>query len=340
MCTFKIDFHAQFRNSIDKYKKLVIILNMSSNIIFLDATLKETIWGGNRLKEFGYELPSNNVGECWAISAHPHGDNKIKNPEYKGMTLSQLWEKEPTLFGRTNVENKEVFPLLTKIIDAKADLSIQVHPDDLYAAKYENGSKGKTECWYILDCEANTKIVIGHNAKTKEEARSMIENARWSDFIREIPVHKGDFFFIKPGTIHAIKGGTLILETQQSSDITYRVYDYDRLNNGKPRELHIDKSLDVINCPFVDEKPQINPNKTQNTWLKQLVSCPLFTVWKADVKKEERLVQDQAFMLCSVIEGSGFADGIQITKGSNFILPYKYGSLKLEGNMELILSSI
>lgn len=112
------------------------------------------------------------------------------------------------------------------------DLSIQVHPDDAYAGEHENGSLGKTECWYVLDCEPGTEIVIGHNAKDKAEVEKMIRNHEWSDFIRKVPVHKGDFFQINPGCVHAIKGGTLILETQQSSDITYRVYDYDRLQNA------------------------------------------------------------------------------------------------------------
>ncbi|UKI54322.1 MAG: hypothetical protein L6V86_04960 [Treponema sp.] len=205
------------------------------NPIFLNPEVKNLIWGS----------------EQWGISAHPNGDDFILNKEYKGLRLSDLWKSHPELFGNTKGDR---FPLLTKIIDAKKDLSIQVHPDDEYAAKNENGSLGKTECWYIMDCKPGTKIVIGHNAKDSTEVKSMIENQKWSDFIREIPVRKGDFFFIEPGTVHAIKGGTVILETQQSSDITYRVYDYDRLQDGKKRPLHVKQSIDVIKAPFIQKK--------------------------------------------------------------------------------------
>ena len=207
------------------------------NPILLKPTLKTLIWGT----------------EQWGISAHPNGDDEVLNEEYLGKTLSALWKDNPELFG--NAEGDR-FPLLTKIIEANTDLSIQVHPVDEYAAKNENGSLGKTECWYIMDAKQGATIVIGHNAVNKTEVKSMIENGQWKDFIREIPVKKGDFFFIEPGTVHAIKGGTTILETQQSSDITYRVYDYDRLQNGKPRQLHVKQSIDVINAPFVQKNHQ------------------------------------------------------------------------------------
>lgn len=147
----------------------------------------------------------------------------------------RIVEKHPEVFG--NVDSDR-FPLLIKIIDAKDDLSIQVHPDDDYAKVHENGSLGKTECWYILDCKENATIVIGHNAWTKRGIKPMIHEGKWSEFIREIPIKKGDFLQIDPGTVHAIKGGTLILETQQNSDITYRVYDYGRLSM-ESRESYI-----------------------------------------------------------------------------------------------------
>lgn len=217
-------------------------------LLLLEPVFKQMIWGGSRLKDdFGYDIPGDNTGECWAISAHPHGDCTLKNTEYKGKTLSWLWENHRELFG--NVQGDR-FPLLIKIIDAKADLSIQVHPDDAYAAEHENGSLGKMECWYILDAKEGGTIVIGHNAKNHEEVEEMIRGKRWKEFIREIPVKKGDFFQINPGCVHAIKGGTLIIETQQNSDITYRVYDYDRLQDGKPRALHVQQSIDVIKAPL------------------------------------------------------------------------------------------
>ena len=190
-------------------------------LLLLEPVFKQMIWGGSRLKDdFGYDIPGDNTGECWAISAHPHGDCTLKNTEYKGKTLSWLWENHRELFG--NVQGDR-FPLLIKIIDAKADLSIQVHPDDAYAAEHENGSLGKMECWYILDAKEGGTIVIGHNAKNHEEVEEMIRGKRWKEFIREIPVKKGDFFQINPGCVHAIKGGTLILDIVYMTMIVCRM---------------------------------------------------------------------------------------------------------------------
>ena len=190
-------------------------------LLLLEPVFKQMIWGGSRLKDdFGYDIPGDNTGECWAISAHPHGDCTLKNTEYKGKTLSWLWENHRELFG--NVQGDR-FPLLIKIIDAKADLSIQVHPDDAYAAEHENGSLGKMECWYILDAKEGGTIVIGHNAKNHEEVEEMIRGKRWKEFIREIPVKKGDFFQINPGCVHAIKGGTLILHIVYMTMIVCRM---------------------------------------------------------------------------------------------------------------------
>ena len=247
-----------------------------------------------------------------------------------------MFKSLPDLFGNISFEQ---FPLLTKIIVANTDLSIQVHPDNNYAAKNENGSLGKTECWYIMDAKQDATIVIGHNAKNKDEVKSMIAKGQWKDFIREVPVKKGDFFFIEPGTVHSIKGGTVILETQQSSDITYRVYDYDRLQDGKPRQLHVKQSIDVINAPFVQKEPPVN-NQINIGDVNQLVSCDFFTVWHGIVSNELTINQNRPFLLCSVIDGSCRLGEYTFNKGDHFILPYKYGTAVFYGNAEIIFSSI
>ncbi|MBQ9609530.1 MAG: class I mannose-6-phosphate isomerase [Lachnospiraceae bacterium] len=310
-------------------------------IIRLKPVFKKMIWGGNRLREeFGYNIDFDNCGECWGISAHPNGDTIVAGGEFEGMKLSSLFNERKDLFG--NIDNDR-FPLLIKIIDAEEDLSIQVHPDDEYAMKYENGSFGKTECWYVIDALPDTKIIIGHNAKDKAEVKDMIENKRWNEFIREIPVSAGDFFMIRPGTVHAIKGGTLILETQQSSDITYRVYDYDRLQDGKPRELHIRQSIDVIEAPFVIENRFREEERKDSCLINHeminLGDCEYFTVWRLDVQNEADIIQDRAFMLMSVIEGFGYIDGEFIKKGDHFILPYGYGRAVFKGNLKIIASA-
>ena len=308
-------------------------------IIFLHPVFKQMIWGGNRLAtDFGYDIPGDKTGECWGISAHPNGDDRIANDCYAGMTLSQLWDEHSELFG--NIEGDR-FPLLVKIIDAKDDLSIQVHPYDEYAAKNENGSLGKTECWYIIDCPDDAKLVVGHNAQTHKELSDMIYDGRWDEFIRYIPIKKGDFIQIDPGTVHAITSGCMILETQQNSDITYRVYDYDRLTDGKPRELHVDKSIDVITVPAksVDDSVKSALNLPENQ-LNELYSCKYYTIFKADVNGKMEFEQKYPFLLASVLEGDGIVGSSPVKKGDHFILPNGYGKVEMQGKMSLIVSTV
>ncbi|MCR5743435.1 MAG: mannose-6-phosphate isomerase, class I [Lachnospiraceae bacterium] len=307
-------------------------------LLFMNPVFKETIWGGDRLKkDYGYDIPSDHTGECWAISAHPNGTGTVASGTYAGWKLSELWDKHRELFG--GIEGKE-FPLLIKIIDAKADLSIQVHPDDAYAAVNENGSLGKTECWYILDCDPGADIIVGHNAKNHEEVEEMIRDGKWDEFIRVLPVHKGDFFQINPGTVHAIRTGTLILETQQSSDVTYRLYDYDRLQNGKPRELHIDKSIDVIKAPFVPVTADGEETKVGDATITKLVTCPFYSVYKTCVNGRATIKNDKPFVNVSILDGEGTVDGVAVKKGDHFIIPAGYGDYTLEGNMFIISSDV
>lgn len=309
-----------------------------SELLFMEPVFKEAIWGGNRLNtEYGYQIPSDHTGECWAISAHPSGDCRIKNGAYAGMRLSTLYQEHRELFG--NIPG-EKFPLLVKIIDAKEDLSIQVHPDDGYAREHEHGSLGKTECWFILDCKDDATIVVGHHAKDKKELTQMISDQKWNDLINIQKIKKDDFFQITPGTVHAIKAGTLILETQQSSDITYRLYDYDRLQNGKKRDLHIKQSIDVIKCPYIDEIAATKVVEESTYRVKELVTCEFYTVHKIDIFGKALFHLEQPFQLVSVIEGSGSIDEYPIKKGDHFIIPSDYESYTLNGDMQLIVSSL
>lgn len=307
-------------------------------LIFLTPVLKETIWGGTRLEEdYGYPIPSRTTGECWGISAHEHGDCVIASGKFAGRTLSDLWKNHRELFGMLKGDR---FPLLVKIIDAREDLSIQVHPDDCYARQHEHGALGKTECWYILDCAEDAQIVIGHHAKSREEARRMVEEQRWDEWIRKIPVHRGDFFQINPGCIHAIGKGTLLLETQQNSDITYRVYDYDRLSDGKKRELHIDKSLEVIQAPF--EPADLRPVKEEGAGYRRtlLQECGYYRVSKLDIDGRAEFALKEPFLNVSVTEGSGMIDGITVKKGTHLIIPSGYGTYIIEGALSAIVSSV
>ena len=308
-------------------------------ILFLNPVFTHNIWGGTRLRtDFGYEVEGDDIGECWGVAAHQNGDDTIREGIYAGKKLSQLWKEEPGLFGNVDIDR---FPLLIKIIDAKDDLSIQVHPNDEYAKVNENGSFGKTECWYIIDCPENASLVIGHNAKTKEELSDMIHQGRWKEFIREIPVKKGDFIQIDPGTVHAIKGGLMILETQQNSDITYRVYDYDRLSNGKPRELHVEKSIDVINVPAKSVEDSVkSAAHVEKNKLNELYSCQYYKVFKIELDGKMEFEQEYPFLIMSVLEGDALLNGQRIKKGDHFILPNGYGKVEFQGNLEIIASTI
>lgn len=304
-------------------------------LLFMKPVFKQMIWGGNRMRdEYGYDIPGEDTGECWAISAHENGDDTIVGGTFDGVKLSELYRDHQELFG----DHKAKFPLLVKIIDAAADLSIQVHPDDEYAYSHENGSFGKTECWYILDCDPDATIIVGHNAGSKEELASMIHEGRWNDLISPRPIKKGDFFQIEPGTVHAIRKGTLILETQQSSDITYRLYDYGRLQNGKPRQLHIDQSIDVINCPHKDLVSSGSTYKNGDCLAEKLVSGKFYEVEKWDVEGSASFQAEDTYRLFSVISGSGTFAGVEVKKGDHFIMPKGFGSYEVSGKLSLITS--
>lgn len=307
-------------------------------ILHLEPVLHEKIWGGAELRDqFGYAIPSDHTGECWAISGHPNGDCRVTNPEFGGQTLGQLFRTRRELFG--NIPG-DVFPLLVKIIDARQDLSIQVHPDDAYAKVHENGSLGKTECWYVLDSKPGTTVIIGHNAGTREEMRQMVAEGKWDQLLRQIPLRRGDFFQINPGCLHALKGGSLILETQQSSDVTYRFYDYDRLENGKKRELHIEKSLDVTTVPFVPDRTVPETETVGDAEITHLVTCPFYSVYRAVLHGAAGLTFRAPFVNVSIIGGEGTLDGEPVKKGDHMVLTANYGPCRLEGNMELVYSYI
>lgn len=309
------------------------------SIIELVPVFKEKIWGGRKLEtEFGYEIPAGPVGECWAISAHPAGDDEIASGEYAGRTLSWLWDEHRELFG--NCEGDR-FPLLVKIIDAKDDLSIQVHPDNDYAAEHENGSLGKKECWYVLSAEPGQTIVVGQRAHSREEFAQMVEEGRWSELLNEIPIKAGDFFQIDPGTVHAIKGGTVILESQQSSDVTYRVYDYDRKqDDGTLRPLHMQQALDVIDfdcAPLTSGEVELSGPVTtleQN----ECYTVDLVRVGEDGCPAELAVETPHPFTCISVIEGEGVVNGREVKKGTHLLALSACDALELSGTMQVVLS--
>lgn len=311
--------------------------------IFFSPVFKERIWGGDKLHtEFRYHIPSDNTGECWAISAHPNGQSVVSDGVYKGSTLSELWESKRELFGNLDGEK---FPLLVKILDANDDLSVQVHPNDTYANEHENGELGKTECWYVIDCEEGAELIFGHHAHSKEMLAEMIEERNWDSLLRRIKIKKGDFFYVPSGTVHALCKGSLILETQQNSDTTYRLYDYERKDvEGNLRELHLEKSKDVITVPFTPGKLKVHTEGTDTKKVTKFIESNCFTVYKWEVNGEAPFDQSYPFLLCSVIEGKGSLvqekEKYMLKKGDHFLLPYNYGKFELKGDMHLIVSHV
>lgn len=312
--------------------------------LFLQPVFKERIWGGTALKEvFDYDIPSSKTGECWAISAHPNGPSIVKNGPLSGKTLDELWQDYPEIFSDTPIKQQENFPLLTKILDASMDLSVQVHPDDTYAQIHENGELGKTECWYIIDCEEDAEIVYGHSAQSSEELKQFIKEGKWSSLLNRVKIQTGDFFYVPSGTIHALCKGTLVLETQQSSDTTYRVYDYERRDDaGKLRELHLEKATTVTTVPYKASKVTPKIDSQGDSEITTFVESLFFTVYKWDIngtKKNEKL---DTYLLCSVIKGEGVLKCQDKTypfeKGSHFIIPIQLRDFEIEGTCELIVS--
>lgn len=306
------------------------------HILKIAPVFKEMIWGGKRLaEEYGYQIPGSHTGECWAISAHPNGDCLISEGEYANWHLSTLWQAHRELFGHVQADQ---FPLLVKLIDASQDLSVQVHPDNEYALKHEN-SLGKSECWYVLDCKPGTKLVMGHHAKSKEELKKMIANDDYDQLLNIIDIKTGDFFYIPAGTLHAICKGTLIYEAQQSSDITYRVYDYHRKDaNGKERQLHVSQSIDVINVPALSNQ-SVAHKKTQleNGVLTTMVEADAFSVEKLAVNGLCHLSSQKPFLMFSVINGQGYMEDKEIKKGDHFIICSDQPQVQFDGKFEAMI---
>lgn len=309
--------------------------------IFLRPLFQERIWGGTKLNEkYEYTIPSSQTGECWAISAHPHGQSVVASGEFSEKSLGELWEEQPELFGYFESDR---FPLLTKILDANDDLSVQVHPDDDYANKFEKGEFGKTECWYIVDCDEGADIIFGHHAQSKEEFIRLVEEGNWERLLQRIKIKPGDFFYVPSGTIHALCKGTLVLETQQSSDTTYRVYDYNRRGqDGKLRELHLEKAIDVTTVPHTAAKVEPAIVKTTGGSITTFVEEDYFTVYKWDITNTLSLTQESYFTLVSVINGEGKIisedNEYYIKYGDHFIIPHEMKSFKIEGQVQLIAS--
>ena len=308
-------------------------------VLMLEGKFVDKIWGGERLREeFAYDIESDSVGEYWAVSAMEEFPSLIINGELAGEDLIEVYKNNRELFGNPK---EETFPLLVKIIDAKEDLSIQVHPDDDMGKRLEN-SLGKTECWYILN-DNESSIIYGLNAKDKDEAVKLINERKWKEVLKEVPAKNGDFFFVPAGTVHAIKKGCLILEIQQASDVTYRLYDYDRKDkDGNLRDLHIEKSIEAIKLNDIDNKTETSVDGDLR--LTKLTDNDFFQVRKYEIEGNKSFNRDSDYLIESVIDGAGelIVDGetYQIKKGDFFILTNLVSSYEFTGDVTIVESNV
>lgn len=313
----------------------------------LGAVIKDYIWGGTKLKtDFKYETDMEITAEAWELSCHKDGENTVLNGEFAGKPLSEvlgIWGDEA--LGK-RASGFSYFPILIKLIDAKQSLSVQVHPDNEYALKNE-GEYGKTEMWYIVDCEEGAELIYGFkNNISKEEFRKRIEDNTLTEVCNYVPVHKGDVFFINSGTLHAIGAGILIAEVQQNSNSTYRVYDFGRLGaDGKPRELHIEKAIDVTRL----EKPTVPYGRVGEIiadgegGLRQLAKCDLFTTEIIYLKNKYSFKNDDSFTSLLVLEGNSTLkcgnDEMELKKGDSVFVPAGFET-SITGNAEILKSYI
>lgn len=300
----------------------------------LKPTFKEMVWGGNRLQsEFGFNTPSNHTGEAWVVSAHPEGPNQLEY-QNRTYTLNNFYSQYREQFGKG--KNK-TFPIMIKIIDAASDLSVQVHPNDDYALKYEN-SYGKTESWYILDCPVDHKMIMGHHAKNRDEYISKLRMHQFDDLFRTIRINKGDCFDVSAGTIHAICKNTLVYEVQQNSNVTYRIFDYDRIGlDGNKRELHIEKSIDVSIVPSAPNK--VNPKITpigDNTVM-NLVSNDYFDFSKVTIVSKFQLKSSDYFAVIGVESGNGTINNQMVQKGDHYIILPQDFPVNIHGQLSLFI---
>ncbi len=303
----------------------------------LRAAFKDYLWGGTRLRD-SFHLPCDNldkIAEAWVLSCHPDGESIIQNGALAGMTLTQAVRENPALCG-AHCEKFERFPVLIKLIDAKDNLSVQVHPADDYALQHEN-EYGKTEMWYVIDCEPGAYLYYGFQRSiTKEQLQNCIAQNTLDTVLNKVMVHPGDCLFIRAGTVHAIGAGILIAEIQQNSNTTYRVYDYGRTDaDGAPRPLHIQQALDIAICDRPAD-PVLHQTETG-----PLFGCDYFQTSLLNVAGSAKITANAAsFRALLVVLGSCAVDGVRCNAGQCIFLPAGYGCATLVGNARIIVTDI
>lgn len=301
-------------------------------ILILSAPLKEVIWGGNYFKnELKVTESDSKIGEMWSCSAHKNGPSYILNGPFANLTLSEVFKSHKELFNNSSLEE---FPILVKLIATSDKLSVQVHPDDEYAKVNEN-QYGKTEGWLILDCKKDSSIIVSHNAKNKEELVRYIENDDYDNLLKKVTVKPGEFYPINSGTIHALGKDIVLLEIQQSSDVTYRFYDYHRKDkNGNERELHVKKAIEVTSFENYD----FNVKNCFENDEKLLWDNKYFKVEYETINTSFTLNNVNNYCIVTVIDGQIEVEGNLINKGASFIVTSMSDKVNLKGNGKIVIT--
>ena len=317
--------------------------------MLLEAPLKNYIWGGTRLKtEYGRTTDFEVIAESWELSCHEDGESVILNGAFSGKALSAVVEQKPDFAGENSKKFKK-FPLLVKLIDANDKLSVQVHPNDEYAYKNENGEYGKTEVWYIVDAVPDAKLIYGLKKDvTKQEFSEAIKDEKLADILNFVPVKKDDVFFIPSGLIHAICEGILICEIQQNSNTTYRAYDWGRRDkNGNSRELHIEHVVNVSKLTAESSTVDfaLKKEKIGNNIYGVISECEYFKAYKYDIFDKIELECDgKSFHTLTFISGQGNieynGDSFEFSKGKTYFIPADLGKYLINGKCEFILSGV
>lgn len=298
----------------------------------------DKVWGGRGFESFRSNVPKGKIGESWDIACHPNGTGVVANGRLKGVGFKELikfYNKE--IFGNRIVNGE--FPLLVKLINSNENLSVQVHPNDDYAKRIENSS-GKTEAWYVVDAKEGAELIVGTNGCTRLEFEQAIKKGKVEDCLNRIKVKKGDAFLINSGLVHAICSGLVIAEIQQNSDITYRVYDY-----GRPREIHLEKSLDVIDFNLKPKKLVENYKEFLGYKVSSLCENEYFSIYKYVISSKAEFRSDNnTFSIITCVQGVGainYSGGNEtIYKGESLLIPATLGKYEIEGNLEVLISRV
>ncbi|HBJ1645956.1 TPA: class I mannose-6-phosphate isomerase [Clostridium botulinum] len=298
----------------------------------------DRIWGGNALKKFRDNIPDGVIGESWDVTCHPNGIGEVENGNLKGKKFDEIINefKEKLIGEKIDIEK---FPLLIKLITSGDKLSVQVHPNDEYANRVEN-EFGKTEAWYVIDAEENASLIVGTKDCDKEIFKKAIKDGNLDKYLNKIPVKKGDFFYVQSGLVHAICEGVLIAEIQQSSDITYRVYDYNR-----GREIHVEKALDVIDFSLEGKNSKGILIENENYKKTYLCLSDYFTIQKYEINSYAKEESDiNRFYLFTCVDGCGtikYKNGEEkIAMGDSIFIPATMGEYELIGNFTLLKSYV